>query len=120
MMKRRTHTSITSDISGELASLRKELPDVMSSFSSLASAATKDGALSYKTKEMIAMGIAIAARCDGCIGFHSQALVRLGVTREELVEVLGIAIYMGGGPSLMYAAEALSAFEEMSQNAAQK
>jgi alkylhydroperoxidase/carboxymuconolactone decarboxylase family protein YurZ len=52
---------------------------------------------------------------DGCIGFHVQALIKLGVTREEFLEMLGMAIYMGGGPSLMYAAEALGAFEEFSR-----
>lgn len=48
----------------------------------------------------------------GCIGFHSKALVKLGATREEFEEVLGMAIYMGGGPSLMYAADALLAYEQ--------
>jgi len=56
-----------------------------------------DGALDRKTKELIALGIAIATRCDGCIGFHMEALVRLGATREELEETLGMTIYMGGG-----------------------
>jgi hypothetical protein len=51
-------------------------------------------------------------RCDGCIGFHTEALVRLGATREEVEETLGMTIYMGGGPSLMHAADAISAFEE--------
>ena len=72
----------------------------------------RDGALDRKTKELIALGIAIATRCDGCIGFHMEALVRLGATREEVEETLGMTIYMGGGPSLMYAADAISAFEE--------
>ena len=61
------------------------------------------------------MGLAVAARCDGCIGFNAKALVNLKASREEFMETLGMAIYMGGGPSLMYAAaEALSAFEEFS------
>lgn len=60
------------------------------------------------------MALGVASRCDGCIGFHAQALVKLGTTREEFLEVLGMAIYMGGGPSLMYAADALRAFEEFS------
>ncbi|MFC2049051.1 carboxymuconolactone decarboxylase family protein [Chlamydiota bacterium] len=105
---------ITADLLPALGKLRKEIPDVMSGFDKLAIAATKEGALSKKTKELIALALGIAGHCDGCIGFHMQALVRLGVTREELLETLSMAIYMGGGPSLMYAAEALKAFEELS------
>lgn len=105
---------ITKDISASLAKLRKDIPDVTNAFTSLSQAATKDGALDKKTKELIALALGVAARCDGCIGFHCKALVKLGATREEVVETLGMAVYMGGGPSLMYAADALSAYEEFS------
>ncbi|EFB41691.1 MULTISPECIES: carboxymuconolactone decarboxylase family protein [Parachlamydia] len=110
----KNYKEITADISMYLSKMRKEIPDVMNGFSHLAQAATKDGALNKKTKELIALALGIAARCDGCIGFHTQSLVRLGVTREEFLETLSMAVYMGGGPSLMYAAEALKAFEEFS------
>jgi AhpD family alkylhydroperoxidase len=109
------YKEITQNISSALVKLRQEMPDVMAAFGSLSQQATKDGALDKKTKELIALALGVAAHCDGCIGFHSQALVKLGCTREELMEVLGMAIYMGGGPSLMYAAEALQAFEEFNQ-----
>ena len=107
-------TQVTKDISTQLAKMRKEMPDVMSGFSALAQAASKEGVLDKKIKELIAMALAVANHCPGCIGFHSQALVKLQASREELLETLGMAIYMGGGPSLMYAAEALEAFEEFS------
>lgn len=114
----KNYKNITADISASLAKLRQGIPDVMAGFSSLAQASTKDGALSKKSKELIAMALAVAARCDGCIGFHAQALVKLGASKEEFMETLGMAVYMGGGPSLMYAAEALSAFDEfMTANA---
>lgn len=103
---------MTGDILASIAKMRNEIPDVMNGFYAMAQAAGKEGALDKKTKELIAMGIAIAARCDGCIGFHTQTLIKLGVTRAEFMETLGMAVYMGGGPSLMYAAEALHAFEE--------
>jgi AhpD family alkylhydroperoxidase len=109
------YKEITKDISSSLAKLRAEAPDVMKGFSELAMAATKDGVLDKKTKELIALALGVAARCDGCIGFHTQALNKLGATKQEIVETLGLAVYMGGGPSLMYAAEALSAFEEVNQ-----
>mgnify|MGYP000081244179 CR=1 FL=1 len=106
------YKDITHDISESLAKLRKEIPGVMGGFATMAQAATKEGALDKKTKELLALGLGVAARCDGCIGFHAQALVKLGASREELLETLGMAIYMGGGPSLMYAADALRAFEQ--------
>jgi AhpD family alkylhydroperoxidase len=105
-------TETTRSISAQVAKLHKEMPEVMSGFSTLAQAATKDGVLDKKTKELIAIALAVANHCPGCIGFHSQTLVKLKTTREELLETLAMAIYMGGGPSLMYAAEALEAFEE--------
>jgi AhpD family alkylhydroperoxidase len=108
------YKEITGELSASLAKLRKEIPDVMSGFSALATAATKDGVLDKKTKELIALALGVASRCDGCIGFHVQTLIKLGSSREELLETLGMAIYMGGGPSLMYAADALRAFEEFS------
>lgn len=108
------YKEITRDLSNTLAALRKENADVMNGFNMLAQAAAKEGVLNKKTKEMIALAIGIATHCDGCIGFHVQALVKLGVTRQEFIEMLGVTIYMGGGPSLMYAADALRAFEEFS------
>ena len=84
----------------------------MKGFSAMAQGATAEATLDEKTKELIAKGIAIALRCDGCIGFHTKSLVRLGTTRQEFEEMLGVAIYMGGGSSLMYAAQALDAWEQ--------
>lgn len=113
----KNYPEITKSLSGSLKNLRKDIADTMQGFSAMAQAATKDGALDKKTKELIALAIGIACRCDGCIGFHSEALVKLGASREEFEEVLGMAIYMGGGPSLMYAADALRAFEQFQAKA---
>jgi AhpD family alkylhydroperoxidase len=109
-------SQVTKNINNQLAKLRKEMPEVMTGFATLSQAATKEGALDKKTKELIAMALAVANHCPGCIGFHSQTLVKLQASRQELLEVLAMAIYMGGGPSLMYAAEALEAFEEFSES----
>ena len=108
------YRDITQNISANMKTLRKDIPEVMQGFSALAGAATKDGALDKKTKELIALALGVAARCDGCIGFHAKALVDLGATKAEVEEVLGMAVYMGGGPSLMYAADAVAAFEQFS------
>jgi AhpD family alkylhydroperoxidase len=106
------YISITQAISANLKQLRKDIPAVMQGFSVLAQGATQEGALDKKTKELIALALGVAAHCDGCIGFHAEALVRLGASRLEIEEALGMAVYMGGGPSLMYAAEALSAYDQ--------
>ena len=103
---------LTKSVSTRLASLRSSTPDVMKSFSALGRAALAAGALDAKTKELLALALGVASRCDPCIGFHAQALVRLGASRTELDEMLGVVVYMGGGPSLMYAAHALAAFDE--------
>ena len=111
------YVQITRDISANLKVLRRDIPETMQGFSALAQAATKTGALDKKTKELIALAIGVATRCDGCIGFHSESLVRLGASRAEVEETLGMAIYMGGGPSLMYAADALAAYEQFAAQA---
>ena len=111
-MTTKSFKRITADISEMLAQFSKDMPEVMKGFSSLAQAATKDGALDKKTKELIAIALGVAAHCDGCIGFHTKKLVELGATQEELNEALSMAVYMGGGPSLMFAAEALRSFKE--------
>jgi len=112
------YRDLTHAISKRLSELRGDLPEVMKGFSELAKAATKPGVLDGKTKELIALSLGVAAHCDACIGFHIQALIKLKTSRAELEEALGMAIYMGGGPSLMYAANALAAFEEMSESVA--
>jgi AhpD family alkylhydroperoxidase len=111
---------LTRSVSTGVASLRASTPEVMKGFTELGRAATSDGTLDGKTKELIALALSVAARCDPCIGFHMHTLVKLGATRQEIDETLGVTTYMGGGPSLMYAANAIAAFEEFSRAAAAK
>ena len=108
---------LTADISRNLTPLRAGRGEVMKGFGALSRAAMAPGALDAKTKELIALAIGVAQRCDGCIGFHTKALVQMGTSEAELQEMLGVAVYMGGGPSLMYAANALAAFQQFSQQA---
>jgi AhpD family alkylhydroperoxidase len=110
----KNYREITQRVSANLAKFRGDVPDLMKGFGALAQAATREGALNKKTKELIALALGVAAHCDACIGFHVESLVKLGTSRAELEEALGMAVYMGGGPSLMYAADALGAYEEMS------
>jgi AhpD family alkylhydroperoxidase len=104
---------ITSHISAGTRKLREAAPEAMNGFYAMSKGAMKPGVLSELDKELIALAIGVAKQCDGCIGFHTQALARLGATREQVMETLAVAVYMGGGPSLMYAAEAVHAFEEV-------
>jgi AhpD family alkylhydroperoxidase len=98
----------------QLRVMNRAIPEVAKSFGALSKAAKEAKALDVKTLEFVALGIAIAERCEACIGFHVEALIKVGV-RDELGDVLGMAVQMGGGPSLMYAAKAMAAWDELSE-----
>lgn len=100
-----------------LRALNKAIPEVMAGFAALSAAVKTDGALDFKTKELIAVSIAVTDRCEPCIGAHVPALIKAGGTRAELAEALGMAIQMGGGPALMYAAKALECYDELAAKA---
>ena len=113
----KSYTEITADINRGIAKIREGAPDAMAGFGALAKGAMKPGALSSQLKELIALAIGVAGHCDGCIGFHAKALARTGTPREQVIEALAVAVYMGGGPSLMYAADAMHAFDEFQSEA---
>lgn len=100
------------ELSGAIRDLRGGAPEVMRAFSGMAQAALKANALDTKTKELLALGIAVAIRCDGCVAFHAEAALKQGASRDEVMETMGMAIYMGAGPSVMYAAQAVEAFDQ--------
>ena len=91
-----------------LGKLGKELQGPMTGFGQLHKAAVADGALSAKVKELIALAIAVSARCEGCIAFHTHSALKAGASRPEILD----AVLMGGGPSAMYACEAQEALEQ--------
>jgi AhpD family alkylhydroperoxidase len=76
------------------------------------------GALDCKTKELIALAISVAVRCDPCIAFQAQAAVKQGASRDEVMEAMGMAIYMGAGPSVMYASQAIEAYDQFKRQVA--
>jgi AhpD family alkylhydroperoxidase len=94
------------------ATLRRAVPDVMAAFGGLGAAARQDGALDHKTKELITLVIAVSKRCDACIAYHAKQSLKLGVTREEVAEAVAVAVHMGGGPAMVYAGQALAAYDE--------
>jgi AhpD family alkylhydroperoxidase len=103
---------MAAELSQALKEVRAGSPDTMKAFSALARAALEPKALDGKTKELLALGISVATRCDGCIAFHAEAAVKQGATRDEIMETMSMAIYMGAGPSVMYAAQAVEAFDQ--------
>ncbi|MDR3606154.1 MAG: carboxymuconolactone decarboxylase family protein [Oligoflexia bacterium] len=92
--------------------LGKEIPGPMGSFGQLHQKALADGAIPRKTKELIALGIAISARCEGCVAYHVHDALKAGAERHEVLETIGVALMMGGGPAFIYGCEALDALDE--------
>lgn len=97
----------------ELRTLNALVPDTARAFGALGKAVKEGGTLDFKTKEFVALGISVAIRCEPCIGLHIEALIRSGASREEVGDVLAMAIQMGGGPAMMYAAKALACYDEL-------
>ncbi|MGO3408909.1 carboxymuconolactone decarboxylase family protein [Marinomonas sp.] len=108
----KSYKEINNDQKTLSSEYHKSAPAVLDGFMELHKASMKEGALSSKVKELMALSIAISARCDGCIGAHAKASLREGATREEIIETIGVAIMMGGGPSTIYGTQALGAVDE--------
>jgi AhpD family alkylhydroperoxidase len=108
------YPDLAKTLGGSIKTLRDAIPDTMAAFHQLGNAASKDSVLDPKAKELIAIAIAIACRCDGCIAFHVKAAIKYGATREEVAETVAMAIYMGGGPSMIYGSQTLEAYDQFS------
>lgn len=100
------------DLTRLMGELGTKIPATIGGFNSLHKASIAEGVLSSKTKELIALGIAITVRCDGCIAFHVHDALKSGASSEEILETIGVSILMGGGPALMYGCEALEALNQ--------
>ncbi|MGR3621494.1 carboxymuconolactone decarboxylase family protein [Pseudophaeobacter sp.] len=96
-----------------LRNLNRAIPETAQAFGALGKAVKQGGVLEYKQKEFVALGIAVALRCEDCIGLHVEALIKAGASREELGDVLSMSIQMGGGPAMMYAAKAMTCFDDL-------
>jgi AhpD family alkylhydroperoxidase len=97
----------------QLRNLNKTIPDTTRAFGALGKAVKEGGTLEFKTKEFVALGIAVSQRCEACIVLHVETLIKAGATREEIGDVLAMTIQMGGGPAMMYAAKALECYDEL-------
>ena len=92
-------------------------PAVMKAFWGLHTAAVAKGALDTKTKELMALAISVATRCDDCIAHHTYDALEAGATKEEIADALGVAILMGGGTSVVYATHAIEAVDQFVEDA---
>ena len=106
------YRNIANEYHAGFASLGDDIPGPIKAFRELMTAVIRDGALSKKTKELIAFAIAITVRCDGCLAHHAQAVLEAGASRAEVAEMIGVALLMGGGPSSVYGVEAMRAYDE--------
>jgi AhpD family alkylhydroperoxidase len=95
-----------------LGRLAKELPGPIGGFGRLHKESVAQGTVPAKFKELMALAIAIAVRCEGCIAYHVHDAIAAGATHQEIVETIGVAIMMGGGPAAMYACDAYEALEQ--------
>lgn len=105
--------ALITDMNGAVRNLRQASPEVMKAFSEMSRAAHVGEALDGKTKELVALAIGVAVRCDPCIAYHAEGAVKQGASRAEVAETLAMAVYMGAGPSVMYAAKALEAVDQI-------
>lgn len=107
-----SYKTLVGDLREPTRELRDAIPETWGGFSDMHRAAVADGVLPAKVKELIALAIAVAEGCDGCIGYHAAGAARRGASREEVAEALGVALLMRGGPASVYAPKALQAYEE--------
>ena len=106
------YRDIQKEVNDETRDLRTHIEEVYAGFGALHRAAFTDGALSAKTKELIALAIGIHDHCDGCIASHARGAARHGATPQEVAEMIGVTILMGGGPNTIYGPRAWAAYKE--------
>ena len=96
-----------------IGALGHEIPGPVSGFARTHASAVTPGALDRPVKELMALAIALSVHCEGCIAYHLHDALDAGATREQILETIGVAVMMGGGPALVYGAEALDALNEL-------
>jgi AhpD family alkylhydroperoxidase len=102
---------LADEVNASSAALSLGIGEAMKGFKQLGRAAYADGALSRQTKELIALALSVAARCDGCVAYHARRLSEIDTPREQVLEAIAVAVQMGGGPAMVYGGEALRAFD---------
>lgn len=94
-----------------MGSMKEQAPDIGKGFGAMYQKLMGEGALSLREKELIAIGIGMAIRCEPCIYAHVEKAVKAGATREQLLEMAGVVVVMQGGPGYTHVPELLDAME---------
>ncbi len=108
------YAALAGEVVQASVALTRGIPEAMAGFAALGKGAYADRVLSHKFKELIALALSVASRCDGCVAYHAKRACDFGASREEVLETIGVAVQMGGGPSMVYGGEALRAFDAFS------
>jgi len=103
---------VANDLRGPTRDLRKAIPDTWAGFGAMHKAAMAEGALPTRIKELLALVVAVVEHCDGCVAYHARGAAAAGATEDEVVEALGVALLMNGGPASVWAPRALEAYRE--------
>lgn len=105
-------TEYRKELAGRLGEFSELTPGTMEGYKALASAGSKTGHLDAKTRELIALAVAVTTRCDGCIAVHTKAAKTAGASKEEVAEALGVAVALNAGAAMVYSARVLDAMEK--------
>lgn len=97
----------------DLAKMKEQAPDAVNGFSGLFAKVMKDGALSLREKELIALGIGVVQRCEPCIRLHVQKSLDAGATKEQILEAASVAVMMGGGPAYTHIPVVMDTLESL-------
>lgn len=97
----------------DLERMKRETPDAVGGFGTLFQRVMKDGALSLREKELVALGIAVAQRCAPCIYLHTQKCLDAGASREQILEAASVAVMMQGGPAYTHISLVLDALDAL-------
>ncbi len=106
------YKQIANDVVTGVGLIREGSPDTMKAFGALSAAATASKVLNTKIKELMALAVGIAVHCDGCVAYHTKMAHQHGATREEILETVALAVYMGGGPAAVYGGDAVRAYDQ--------
>lgn len=103
-------------IATQVAQIGKTSPDLVRGYRALSDAGQKTSKLDPKTRELIALAVAVTRQCDGCITVHTDAAIQHGATREEIVEALGVTIAVNAGAALVYSTRVMDAFQTKTES----
>jgi AhpD family alkylhydroperoxidase len=89
-------------LQNDVTKMKEQIPDTINGFGSLFGKVMKDGALSLREKELVAIGIGVAQQCAPCIKAHTKKCLEAGATKEQILEAASVAVMMSGGPAYMH------------------